>query len=80
MRPGCKLFQCKLAKFHDFLDNTSPEYFSIPHLNIRSIKRTIEKFKLFLTSINFTFRIICFTQTWFSLSELYVLLKRGWMI
>ena len=27
-------------KFHDFLDNTSPNYFSILKLNIRSIKKT----------------------------------------
>ena len=45
-------------KYHDFLDSTSPVYFSILHLNIRSIKKNIENFKLFLTSINLTFSVI----------------------
>ena len=52
-------------KFHDFLDNTSPNYFSILKLNIRSIKKNIENFKLFLTFINFTCSVTCFSETWF---------------
>ena len=53
------------AKLYNFLDKTSPSYFSILHLNFRSIKkRNIKNFKLELTSINFTFSVICFSETW----------------
>ena len=51
-------------RFHDFLDITSPSYFSIVHLNIRSIKKNIENLKLLLTSIIFTFSVICFSEAW----------------
>ena len=51
-------------KCHDFLDNSSTDYFSVLHLNIRSIKENINNFKLFLTSITFTFKVICFSETW----------------
>ena len=50
-------------EFHNFLDN-SWDQFSILHLNIRSIKRNFENFKLFLNSINFTFSVICLLETW----------------
>ena len=51
------------AKFHNFLDNSSDQ-FSVLHLNIRSIKKNFENFKLFLNSINFTFSVICLSETW----------------
>mgnify|MGYP001795064481 FL=1 len=38
--------------------------FSILHLNIRSIKKNFENFKLFLSSFSFDFSIICFSETW----------------
>ena len=47
------------GEFQNFLDNSSNQ-FSVLHLNIRSIKKNFENFKLFLNSINFTFRVICF--------------------
>lgn len=40
-----------------------PTIFSILHLKIRSIKKSFEKFKLFLKS-NFTVSVICFSETW----------------
>ena len=51
------------GEFHNFLDNSSDQ-FSVLHLNIRSIKKNFENFKLFLNSINFTFSVICLSETW----------------
>ena len=50
-------------KFHNFFDN-SWNQFSVLHLNIRSIKNFFENFKVFLNSINFTFRVIYLSETW----------------
>ena len=50
-------------EFHNFHSN-SLNQFSILHLNIRSIKKKFENFKLFLNSINFTFSVICLSETW----------------
>ena len=51
--------------FNSAYENESPSnYFSVLHLNIRSIKKNFENFKMFLNSINFTFSIICFSETW----------------
>ena len=49
--------------FHDSLEKTVTSYFSILHLNIQSIKKTFEIFKTFLSSLDFTFSIICFPET-----------------
>ena len=48
-------------KSHDFLDNSSPNYFSILHLHL-NINRIRKTWKLFLNSINFTFGVICFSE------------------
>lgn len=49
-------------------DNLSTEidikYFSILHLNIRSIQKKFENFKHLLHNLKVTFKIICFTETW----------------
>ena len=45
-------------------NESSSNYFSILHLNTRSIMKNFENFKMFLNSINFTFSIICFSETW----------------
>ena len=50
------------GEFHNFLDNSSDQ-FSALHLNIRSIKKNFENFKLFLNSINFGFSEICLSET-----------------
>ena len=42
-------------------NESSSNCFSILHLNIKSIKKN---FKMFLNSIDFTFSIICFSETW----------------
>ena len=34
------------------------------HHQTKSIKKNFENFKMFLNSINFTFSIICFSETW----------------
>ena len=50
------------GEFYNFLDS-SLDQFSVLHLNIRSIKRNFENFKLFLNLINFTFSVICLSET-----------------
>ena len=45
-------------------NESSSNYFSILHFNIRSTKKNFENFKMFLNSIYFTFSIICFSETW----------------
>ena len=50
------------GELHNFLDSSSNQ-FSVLHLNIRSIKKNFENFKLFLNSINFTFSVICLSET-----------------
>ena len=52
-------------QFHNFLYNSTTDWFSILHLNIRSIQKNFEKFKLFLSSLDFSFSVICFSETWF---------------
>ena len=49
-------------QFHNFLDNSMTDWFSILHLNIRSIKKNFENFKLFLSSLDFSFSVICFSE------------------
>ena len=34
------------------------------HLNIRSINKNFENFKMFLSNLNFSFSIICLSETW----------------
>ena len=51
------------GEFHNFLDNLSDQC-SVLHLNIRSIKKNFENFKLSFNSINFTFSVICLSETW----------------
>ena len=48
----------------DFHDSLEKGYFSILQLNIRSIKKDFEIFKSFLSSLDFTFSIIYFSETW----------------
>ena len=50
------------GEFHNFLHNSSDQ-FSVLQLKIRSIKKNFENFKLFLNSINFTFSVICLSET-----------------
>ena len=50
--------------FHDSLEKTVTSYFSILHHNIRSIKKIFESFKTFFSSLDYTFSIICFSETW----------------
>ena len=38
--------------------------FSVLHLNIRSLNRNFEHFKLFLHTCGYEFGIICLTETW----------------
>ena len=53
-------------EFHQLLDNKNTTSVSIFHLNIRSINKNFDNFKLFLSSLNYCFSIICFSETWFN--------------
>ena len=49
-----------------FLSDDKYENLSVLHLNIRSINENFENFKMFLSNLNFSFRIICFSETWWN--------------
>ena len=54
-----------------FFPETLPDYFhnnkgfSILHLNIRSLQKHFDNFNSFLSHLNFTFKVICLSETWF---------------
>ena len=47
-----------------FLGDDKDENISVLHLNIRSINKNFENFKMFLSYLNLSFSIICFSETW----------------
>ena len=47
-----------------FLGDDKDENVSVLHLNIRSINKNFDKFKMFLSDQNFSFSIIHFSETW----------------
>ena len=51
-------------EFQKFIDSSSHDSFSILHLNIKSIKKTFDNFKLFSSTLGFSFSVICFSETW----------------
>ena len=51
-------------RFQRFLEKPVANLFSILHLNIRSIKKNFDNFKKILCSLDFTFSVICFSETW----------------
>ena len=51
-------------KFPSLRINTEQNEFSIFNLNARSIKRFFGIFKLFLSSLNFNFSVLCLLKTW----------------
>ena len=48
----------------NFLRDDKDENISVLHLHIRSINKDFENFKMFLSNRNFSFSIICFSETW----------------
>ena len=48
----------------NFLGDDKDENTSVLHLNIRSVNKDFENFKMFLSNKNFSFSIICFSETW----------------
>ena len=59
-----------LEKFQNLVNDSSLANFSCLHLNIRSMKQNFENFKLILWSLNFSFSVICFSETWFDISDI----------
>ena len=43
---------------------SSENYFSVLHVNIRSISKNFEKLKDLLANVNLKFKIICLKETW----------------
>ena len=50
-------------QFHNFLVNSKTDWFLILLLNIQSINKNFEN--LFLSSLDFSLSVICFSETWF---------------
>ena len=48
----------------NFLQTSTINTFSVLHLNIRSMSKNFENLKQLLVTINYTFKIICLTETW----------------
>ena len=51
-------------EFQKLIDSSSHDSFSVLHLNIRSIKKNFDNFKLFFSALRFSFSVICFSKTW----------------
>ena len=51
-------------EFKQFHNDPSHDSLSILHLNIRSIKKNFENFRLFLSTLDFSFSVLCFSETW----------------
>ena len=47
-----------------FLKQSKSDNFHILHLNIRSFKKNIDFFRILLSQLNFSFKVICLTETW----------------
>ena len=47
-----------------FVSNTDSEFFTVLHLNIRSMKKSFESFQEFFKDLKFNFSAICLSETW----------------
>ena len=50
-------------ELQNFLGHDRDENVSLLHVNIRSINTKFENVKMFLLNVNFSFSIICFSET-----------------
>ena len=48
---------------HSLKQNKSDNFY-ILHLNIRSFKKNIDFFRILSSQLNFSFKVICLTETW----------------
>ena len=51
-------------EFQKFIGSSSDDSSLILYLNIRSIKKYFDNFKLFFSTLDFSFSMICFSETW----------------
>ena len=58
-----KYFNTEEAK-QEIQNLNCAKYFSLMHVNIRSLNANIDKLKTFLHTLNHQFGIICITETW----------------
>ena len=47
-----------------FLKQNKSDNFYILHLNIRSFKKNIDFFRILSSQLNFSFKVICLTESW----------------
>ena len=47
-----------------FLKQNKSDNFYILHLNIKSFKKNIDFFRILSSQLNFSFKVICLTETW----------------
>ena len=47
-----------------FVSNIDSEFFSVLHLNMRSLKRNFESFQEFFKNLKFNFSAICLSEIW----------------
>ena len=52
------------GELQKFLGDDKDENVFVLHLNIRSINKNFENFKIFLSNLNLSFSMICFSETW----------------
>ena len=48
----------------DYFQRSNNRDISILHLNTGSLKKLFDDFKSFLSDLNYTFKIICLSETW----------------
>ena len=51
-------------ELQEFLGDDEDENVSVLLLNIRKINKNFENFKMFLSNLNFSFSIMCFSEAW----------------
>ena len=51
------------GELQKLLRDDKDENVSVLHLNIRSINKNLQNFKMFLSNLNLSFSVICFSET-----------------
>ena len=61
--------KCSYIFNHDDIKATHDNDFSILHINSRSFSKNFDNINDFLCSLNYTFPVICFSETWYNINE-----------
>ena len=57
--------KCSYIFDHDMITSSNKNGFSILHLNSRSLNKNFDGIHTFLSSIDYTFTVICISESWF---------------